>query len=75
MSVSHELRGRLEGLRVKPRKEGTDVDVTLSFPLQQDGGLVDLAGLGELAGKQVIVEIRPLQAGLPLRAASSGAEK
>ena len=75
MSASHELHGRLEGLRVKPREEGTDIDVTLSFPLQQDGELVDLAGLGELAGKQVIVEIRPLQARLPLRAASSGAEK
>ena len=69
MSASHELRGRLEGLKVKPREDGTEVDVAFSFSLQQDDGTVDLAGLGELAGKQVVVEIHPLQARLPMKPA------
>ena len=74
MSAPHELRGRLEGFKIKPHKEGTDVDVVLSFPLQQDDEPIDLANLGELAGKQVIVEIRPLQARLPLRTGGKGGE-
>jgi hypothetical protein len=69
MSASHELRGRLEGLKVKPREEGTDVDVLFSFPLRQDRGSVDLAGLGELAGKRVVVTIESEQPELPMKPA------
>jgi hypothetical protein len=74
MKASHELRGRLEGLKVKPREDGTDVDVLFSFPLRQKGGSVDLAGLGELAGKRVVVTIESEQPGLPLKTAGEGAQ-
>jgi hypothetical protein len=74
MSANHELRGRLEGLKVKPREDGTDVDVVFSFPLRQGKELVDLAGLGELAGKRVVVTIESEQPGLPMRAAGGGGQ-
>lgn len=66
MSASHELRGRLEGLKIKPREDRTDVDMVFSFPLRQGKEPVDLAGLGELAGKRVVVTIESEQPGLPL---------
>lgn len=72
MSASHELRGRLEGLKVKPHEEGTEIDIVFSFPLRQENGPVDLAGLGELAGKRVVVTIESEQARLPLRSAGKG---
>jgi len=72
MSTSHELRGRLEGLKVKPREDGTDVDVVFCFPLRQGKEPVDLAGLGELAGKRVVVTIESEQPGLPLKSQGAG---
>lgn len=66
MNASHELRGRLERLKIKPSEGGTDVDMVFSFPLRQGKEPIDLAGLGELAGKRVVVTIESEQPGLPL---------
>jgi hypothetical protein len=71
MKASHKVRGRMEGLKIKPSEGGTDVDVVFSFPLRQDDGPMDLGGLGELAGKRVVVTIESEQPGLPLGAVTS----